>query len=345
MVQLDVPVNFVIPDKLLWDEIKNDQLDLITDEVLSQRCNHGLLNWIAIPYVYLRRRGLDVTYATKPIPNAINLYKANALGIKERALDVFLVAARADGHDPKIANYVIEQNNLNAGKETVSWIPHPPHPGLIKRDISRGTRLERLGYMGSVINLYKGFKSDEFLGELDAMGVDLNINLRNPTDSDKLTMHDYSKTDAVLAVRNLTNLDIVTKPASKLQNAWMAGVPAILGPEPGYRELRKSELDYIEINSPEDAIAAIRRLKDNPDLYRQMIENGLERGKDFTVDKYVGRLLDALNGPIADAFRRWQSRGAPYRAIRLVRTAFEERASRNEAILNRDRGERPFGPN
>lgn len=37
-----------------------------------------------------------------------------------------------------------------------------------------------------------------------------------------------------------------------------AGCPALLGPEPAYQFLWKSELDYIEIRSPNDVISAIR---------------------------------------------------------------------------------------
>jgi hypothetical protein len=46
--------------------------------------------------------------------------------------------------------------------------------------------------------------------------------------------HDYSTDDLVLAVRDLTEKDALVKPASKLVNAWIAGVPALLGPEPAF---------------------------------------------------------------------------------------------------------------
>lgn len=32
--------------------------------------------------------------------------------------------------------------------------------------------------------------------------------------------------------------------------------------------MRKSELDYIEVRSPEDVISAIQHLRDNPKLYQ-----------------------------------------------------------------------------
>ena len=65
-------------------------------------------------------------------------------------------------------------------------------------------------------------------------------------------------------MRDLTESDYFAKPASKLVNAWHAGVPALLGPEPAYQALRM-QFDYIEIRSPEDAIREVIRLKENPE--------------------------------------------------------------------------------
>ena len=68
-----------------------------------------------------------------------------------------------------------------------------------------------------------------------------------------------------------------TKPASKLVNAWAAGVPAMLGPEPAYRELRSSPLDFLETPAAEAVLDAIDRLRGEPGLYAAMAENGLRR--------------------------------------------------------------------
>ena len=90
------------------------------------------------------------------------------------------------------------------------------------------------------------------------------------------------------------------KPATKLYNAWFAGVPAILPNEYAYRQLRKSELDYIEIKQPEDAANAILKLKNNPDLYRAMVENGLKRSNEFAREKIVAQWVDLLQRKIPE---------------------------------------------
>ena len=110
--------------------------------------------------------------------------------------------------------------------------------------------------------------------------------------------NDYSNVDVILAVRptNLidSNRQYSSKPATKLYNSWLAGTPAILGREYAFRELRRSELDYIELSEPQDAKEQILRLKNDPELYSKMVKNGLERASDFSNDVILEKWVDFL---------------------------------------------------
>lgn len=141
--------------------------------------------------------------------------------------------------------------------------------------------------------------------------------------------HDYRHADVVLAVRNLTAKDALAKPASKLVNAWLAGVPAILGPEPAYREIRRSDLDYIEVKTAQEALDALARLRSTPGLYQAMVENGRKRGADFTEPATVRRWVDLLDGPVHEAYCAWQRRPASVvRLGQLMGIAMETHAKR-----------------
>ena len=100
--------------------------------------------------------------------------------------------------------------------------------------------------------------------ELRRRGIELVIDAVDyrgaATDAARLRWADYSDVDLVLAVRPPigTHTD---KPASKLYNAWRAGVPALLGPEPAFRELYTDTLDYVEVSTVDEALAAIDRLR------------------------------------------------------------------------------------
>jgi hypothetical protein len=95
------------------------------------------------------------------------------------------------------------------------------------------------------------------------------------------------------------------KTPHKLWNAWRAGVPAILGPEPGFRDYRQSELDYIEVNNAEEAFQALIRLRDNPNLRRAMVDNGFRRMNECSVEIIIGQWKDFINGPLQAYANDW----------------------------------------
>ena len=130
-----------------------------------------------------------------------------------------------------------------------------------------------------------------------------------------------------LTVRDLTESDYFAKPASKLVNTWHAGVAALLGPEPAFRPCGRP-LDYVEIKSPEEAIREVIGLKEDPELYRQMVENRLIRAREFTIYRIAARWREVLAGPVAEGFSIWAARPALWKS--LVRPAlFATQAAQN----------------
>jgi hypothetical protein len=100
--------------------------------------------------------------------------------------------------------------------------------------------------------------------------------------------------DVVVSLRSDLSHQYPHKPASKLINAWLAGVPAILGPEVAYQELRESDLDYIEACSLDDVIDGVKRLKEDDGLYDDMVQNGKARAEAFTIESIVDRWAELL---------------------------------------------------
>ena len=72
----------------------------------------------------------------------------------------------------------------------------------------------------------------------------------------------------------------------------------MLGPEPAYRELRTTSLDFLETPTAEAVLDAIDRLQGEPGLYAAMVENGLRRAEAFTdqriTDRWMSLLTEAL---------------------------------------------------
>jgi hypothetical protein len=110
-----------------------------------------------------------------------------------------------------------------------------PQPGLIARDPSRGSRIERVAYFGRASAGPAWFYDPVWHALLAGMGVVFEIR------DDR--WFDYSDVDVVIAHRTESPTMLRQKPASKLTNGWLAGTPALLANEPAYASLRRSSLD------------------------------------------------------------------------------------------------------
>lgn len=258
--------------------------------------------WIDQTYLRMRDAGHNVRLSTTLPACGLVVYHPDSCErfehLKFGEDDVITVAVRADGGPQYGADFEIVQNRGSANGRRCFSIPHWPQPGLRPRDPHRGATVQNVGYKGDLLNLHPAFRADRWETALEENSMRwLPAAQGFPDGSDtplSVEWNDYSKVDVVLGVRPDLDSRYPKKPASKLINAWHAGVPALLGPEVAFRELRRSELDYIEIQSPEDALAAIRRLRADPDLYRQMVENGKQRAKKFSVATITSRWVELL---------------------------------------------------
>jgi hypothetical protein len=295
--------------------------------------------WVVQSYLRLARAGLPVELAAVPPGEGLVVFHAKqARSLRRQAhllKDAVLVAARADNRQPLIADFEILQNGTFADGRRRFHIPHWPQPGLLPRDPSRGTAIRRLVYKGFDGNLNPELRGPKWRQLLADRGIEWVVDAApfagRETDSQAIEWPDFREADLILAVRPRDRRLSTNKPASKLVNAWLAGVPALLGPEVAYRELRRSELDYFEVSSLAEALAAVDRLLGDPDLYQAMVENGRTRGAGFTAEALLPRwekllfeTLPALAPSSASrrvplglrAAGRWLSRTAAQRPAR-----------------------------
>lgn len=321
------PAYFVNRDRERWgDLIGNENPPPV--ETFSDRQIIAKDIWIVQTYVQLRRRGLDVRLVNKIVRDAINIVTRDDLLATDLPWNSYIVTCRHDRGRPEICEQRIVQNKCNIVDETDHYIPHWPQPGIIGRDESRGERVESAVYVGSKLYMNGPLGDPSLPGRLKAIGVTFTPRFGG-VQSRKTDWTDHRDVDVIIAIRDCTVYDANNKPPSKLINAWLAGCPAVLGPEPAFQQLRESELDFLEVRTLEEIVAAVARLKSDPDLYRAMRENGLRRGADFTAERTARRWRDLLSGPIAQGFERW--RRAPLGAIsRPLRFATRLPAHRRE---------------
>jgi hypothetical protein len=282
----------------------------------SSEFSLGERGWILQTYLRLAAAGHPVELSARPPEGGLLVFHAKQVEALLRHWwrwnDYVLLAVRADHSESHLADFEVLQNRVWEDGATRFFIPFWPQPGLTPRDPARGQRIERVAFKGFLRNLDPDFATPAMTEALRRRGIELVVDAVDyrgaATATHSLRWADYSDVDLVLAVRppGGTHTD---KPASKLYNAWRAGVPALLGPEPAFREQRTHELDYLEVASVDQALAAIDRLRASPALYRAMVERGRERAAEFSPEAIRESWADLLwhRIPALSADRPWRS--------------------------------------
>lgn len=227
--------------------------------------------------------------------------------------DLFVVSLQWDYKRDDRAQIHLVSNHYKTTSASLGWLDRlsfqgrqcyvPPimHPVIIPRRADRGDVFENLAFIGDPKNLDAAFKTEAFMDSVKQLGMNFIIR------SEPNLMSDFSDIDVVIAVRRIGKV-ISNKPPTKLINAWRGGVPALLGCEIGFRETRENEYDYVEIDSVEDAIKALERLKNDVSYRNAMIENAARRAEPFSAEGQQKLWVGFFKDTVVPAFHEWQRR-------------------------------------
>jgi hypothetical protein len=309
------PVSFFLPGREALEGSDPLQLEPDRDwEIFGT----GMYIWILQTFLRLRAAGEPVHLAAAPPSQGVVVCFADDFDdLRPHARNLTTLSVRADRRPQPRADFEVVQNTSSAGAGRF-YIPHWTQPGLIGRDPARGTRVETIGYMGATQQLHEELLAPSWERELDRRGLTWANRMVTFQGNDVrhrgFRWNDYAEVDVVVGLRPPTLWESQAKPAAKLQNAWSAGVPAVLSPELPYRELRRSSLDYLEAGDATEALQAIDRLRSDDGLYAAMVANGLQRAEEFDVEHVRARWTHVLWQELPAA-----TRGHRHRVRRLVR--------------------------
>ncbi|HEY9761058.1 MAG TPA: hypothetical protein V6D07_00965, partial [Trichocoleus sp.] len=226
----------------------------------------GIYAWTLQTYLRLTAAGLPCQLVPVLPEEGVVFVHGNALQT-ERVFQPspkrLIVSFKADVLPGATAQIQIVQNPQEADARThCYWLPHWPQPGLQPRHPQRGNQLQNVAFFGHVNNLADELASLDWKAALADLGLCWGPRLSGHHWSQQVDLpsnwHDYQEVDVIVAVRSFQAREIQrtrnygNKPATKLYNAWLAGVPAILGSESAYRAERQSDLDFLEVNSLDD---------------------------------------------------------------------------------------------
>ena len=265
---------------------------------------HGIVDgeacWILQTYLRLRENGFSCKLVGTMPKEGIVFVHRNSLPFNCRPEPkLLLICLKADKPARPYAQLHIVQNRHETKLLRNSYyMPHWPQPGLILRSRLRGNQFKTVAFFGTGGNLTQEFLDPSWGKQLENLGLQWCF-------KNRWQWNDFSDVDVVLAVRSFETVSGVWKPPTKLYNTWIAGVPAILGCEPAYREQRRSELDYIEVTSLDETIVALKSLRDNTKLRQAMVENGQIRAEEVKPEKLVEQWRRFLVNVAVPEYERW----------------------------------------
>lgn len=300
-----MPVYFYLPEKknIVFPESINAFWEWISKtEGLSNWW--GRYHWVLQTYLNFKKYGLNCVL-TRELPDEgiIFSHRDNFPLSYTSNKYHYIVCMLVDRTTPlPYANFHILHNPVECLKfhRSYQYIPPWPQISLIPRSQERGNIFTTVGYLGYQENCDPMLRSKDFLNFLSKN----NFNLYIPT-PDK--WNDFSKIDVIIGIRNFGKRNFhINKPSLKLYNAWLAGVPAILGYESAYRKEGNPSVDYLEASSYSEVVEHLLQLKENILLRQRIVKNGSEKANEFKAEKTVECWVRLINDVLIPDYLQWR---------------------------------------
>lgn len=279
----------------------------------------GIYAWTLQTYLKLREAGVSCQLTDQLPDEGIIFFHANAI----RGTDIrpssrrLLICLKAESVPSAQAQLHVVQNPWEAFNQWGCYfIPHWPQPGLRPRLPERQDRFETIAFLGHSNSLAAPLLDADWQVQLQQRGLRwvpvINTNVWSRYHSIDTRWNDYRHLDAIVAVRqfHLRSPRYRSKPATKLYNAWLAGVPAILGREIAYRAEGTVGEDYLEVNSMTELLSCLDQLRQLPELRQTLVGKGRMRSKHYTPEAVTQRWQQFLDTIAVPAYQDWCDRTA-----------------------------------
>lgn len=315
------PIYFYIPDRYFPRELP------ASAEENWPGFGLGIYAWTLQTYLRLQDEGFPCQLVRQLPGSGIVLIHQNALRAHKTPIkpgqNLLLICIKAEGRRHPYAQLHVVQNPVEAQmRNSHYFLPHWPQPGLIPRDPQRSDRFENIAFFGHVDQLAPELQAPSFARTLESMGLRwhplTNCNAWNDYSQVDNRWNDYSQVDAILAVRSFDpRRTYLNKPATKLYNAWLAGVPAVLGAESAYQTAGNKGKNYWEVNSLPELISALERLKHDLNFRQALVQNGKIAARAIAPTCILARWRNFLEQIAIPTYDRWNKMVRPWQQIRL----------------------------
>lgn len=256
-------------------------------------------SWTWAVYQLLKRAGYEISVGYSYREHAINIihyYGVMAAGIKPHKF--FTVYLRADYRSMPFAHLQIVQNKMQS-RERAIWIKHHPQPGMKPRKAMRN-EVTNVAFFGSPTNSVT--LSRTTLAKLNQEGLTFYYNTGFADRSD------YSSIDIAIGIREFSTKRFDHKPATKMTNAWLAGIPFVGGFDSAFEQNGKPGHDYIQVADESDLIEQLVTLKNNPSIYQHYLENTRDKAKDYSFEACSESWNLLVEQHVMPVYENWRKR-------------------------------------
>lgn len=277
-------VSFFIPSYFITDPSYHAAWHEPQDLSITGNREMGTLeSWIYQTWFMLKQNGVFCSLVTEPPEEGILIVHpeqrtASFLNdLCPYSSNLFIVDIVADLTPHPAAHLHLVQNKAAQRFLPSSFfMPHWPQPHLIPRNSNRGSRFENISFFGYHFNLATELTSEEWSDQLRRQ-LGLFFDLQESS-----AWHDYSEVDCALAIRDFSRSSQLHKPATKLYNAWHAGVPFIGGRDSAYAANGHSGKDYLMARTVKEMMAHLKKLKTDEAFRSRLVAQGAASGALFT---------------------------------------------------------------
>ena len=303
----------------------------------------GIYVWTLQTYLHLQTKGFPCQLVNHLPAEGIVLFHRNALQAHQKPIEPkanrLAICIKAEERRYPYAQLHIVQNPEEAKLHRDSYyLPHWTQPGLIPRNRERGDRFKNIAYFGHIANLAPELQDSSWEEYLTSIGLRwlpvINANSWNNQSQIDTRWNDYSQIDAIVSVRRFERgATYGNKPATKLYNAWLAGVPAVLGAESAYRTEGENGVNYLEVTSQNKLISALEKLKSDRTFRQNLVLNGSCRGQDYLPEKTTQKWIHFLEQTAIPAFFNWRESPSYLRIATIERNKLTYRIERAKSKL------------
>lgn len=283
--------NFIIPDDsgASLEELANAEVDDLSHLIRMG----GKYSWTLQTYHYLKAQGLPVKLSHSLDPDCVNLAHGNYLRSAGVRWNCFAVCLQGDYPHFSLARYHIVQN-MAQESANASFIPFWPQIGQISRDPER-TTVKRVAYQGRIN-----------FTDLDADALNQDLNLQGIEFVPLENWQDLSSIDVLVGIRHYGRKLYRRKPASKLVNAWHAGIPFVGGWDSAYADIGTPDENYLKVESHDELVQAVLRLKNDDRLYAGLVSAGADRAREFTPEAIAQKWITLLETKAWPVYLDWR---------------------------------------